>query len=71
MFGCGIMTLPYQKDKVGLIMAKKMLFVMNPYAGMRKGSRYLADIISIFNQGGYEVVTYMTAGTGDATRIAR
>ena len=44
---------------------KKMLFIMNPYAGMRKANRYLADIISIFNRADYEVITYMTAAPGD------
>ncbi len=48
---------------------KKMLFVMNPYAGMRKANRYVADILTIFNQAGYEVTAYMTSGTGDARRI--
>ena len=44
---------------------KKMLFVMNPFAGQRRANRYLADIVSIFNRGGYEVTLYMTAGPGD------
>lgn len=48
---------------------KKMLFVMNPYAGMRQGVRYLADVIAIFNRADYEVLTYMTSGQGDAKRI--
>ena len=48
---------------------KKMLFVMNPYAGMRKANRYVADILTIFNQAGYEVTAHMTSGTGDARRI--
>jgi YegS/Rv2252/BmrU family lipid kinase len=48
---------------------KKMLFVMNPYAGTRQGVRYLADIISVFNQTDYEVITHMTDGQGDAKRI--
>ena len=48
---------------------KKMLFVMNPYAGMRKGNRYLADIISIFNRAQYDVIAYMTESQGDAARI--
>ena len=47
---------------------KKMLFVMNPYAGMRKANRHLAEIISVFNRGGYRVETYMTACQGDANR---
>ena len=48
---------------------KKMLFVMNPYAGTRQGVRYLADVIAIFNRADYEVLTYMTGGQGDAKRI--
>ena len=50
-------------------MMKKMLFVMNPFAGMRKANRYLADVITIFNRAGYEVNIHMTAGPGDAARI--
>ena len=49
---------------------KRLLFIMNPYAGTRKAVKYLADIIGIFNRADYEVVTYMTAATGDASRIA-
>ncbi len=50
---------------------KKMLFVMNPYSGMRRAPRYLADIIGMFNRAGYEVITHMTGGQGDATQIIR
>ena len=50
---------------------KKLLFVMNPYAGMRKANRHLADILGIFNRAGYEVTTYMTAGPGDAVEFVR
>ena len=48
---------------------KKMLFIMNPYAGMRKANRYLTDILTLFNRADYEVTTYMTAGPGDAGRV--
>ena len=44
---------------------KKMLFVMNPFAGTRRANRYLADILTIFNRAGYTVITHMTAGPGD------
>ena len=44
---------------------KKLLFVMNPFAGTKKANRYLADIIAIFNRAGYDVLTYMTAAPGD------
>lgn len=49
---------------------KRMLFIMNPYAGQRKANRHLPDILTIFNRAGYEVIVHMTAGTGDAARIA-
>ncbi len=45
---------------------KTMLFVLNPFAGMRKIHRYLSDIIGIFNRADYEVITYITARQGDA-----
>lgn len=48
---------------------KKMLFVMNPYAGQKKANRYLAEIIGEFNRAGYEVLVHMTAGNRDAERI--
>lgn len=48
---------------------KKMLFVMNPFAGQRRANRYLADILTIFNRAGYEVTVYMTAGPGDGAKI--
>ena len=44
---------------------KKLLFVMNPYAGQRKANRLLADILAIFNRAGYTVTAHMTAGPGD------
>ncbi len=50
---------------------KKMLFVMNPYAGTRQGAKNAADLISIFNRGNFEVQAYMTASQGDAARITR
>lgn len=50
---------------------KKMLFIMNPNAGKCKGKRHLAEIVSLYNQAGYEVTVYMTAAHGHATQIAR
>ena len=49
---------------------KKMLFIMNPFSGMRKANRFLPDIISLFNRADYEVNIRMTAGPGDATAFA-
>ncbi len=48
---------------------KRMLFILNPFAGMRKANRFLADIISTFNQAGYQVTVHVTASRGDATNI--
>ena len=50
---------------------KRMLFVMNPYAGQRKANRHLADILGVFNRAGYEVMAHMTAGRGDATETVQ
>ena len=47
---------------------KKMLFVMNPFAGQRRANRYLADILTVFNRAGYDVTVYMTAGPGDGAQ---
>ena len=49
---------------------KKMLFVMNPHAGIRRAAWFLTDIISVFNRADYEVMIHMTAAEGDAARIA-
>ena len=45
---------------------KKMLFLLNPCAGMRKANKLLSDIVSVFNRAGYAVNMYVTAGPKDA-----
>ena len=50
---------------------KKMLFIMNPFAGVKRANRHLADILLTFSQAGYEIITHMTLGQGDATAVAR
>ena len=45
---------------------KKMLFVINPYAGMRKAYKVLAEILAVFNRAEYDVRVYVTGGQGDA-----
>ena len=45
---------------------KKMLFVLNPCAGMRKAAKSLADILAVFNKADYEVQVYITDCQGDA-----
>lgn len=49
---------------------KKMLFILNPIAGMRKANRVLADILGVFNRAGYTVETYVTAAQGDGREQA-
>lgn len=48
---------------------KKLLFIMNPYAGTRKGVKYLAEIIGIFNGADYEVTAFMTNGPGHCREL--
>lgn len=48
---------------------KKLLLIMNPYAGQRRANRYLADVIAIFNARGYVVTACMTAGAGDGVKL--
>lgn len=50
---------------------KKMLFIMNPFAGQKKANKHLAEILLLFNQAGYEVQTVMTTGTGSAAEAAQ
>ena len=45
---------------------KKMLFVMNPVAGTKKAAKQLAEILAVFNRGGFDVSVYITATQGDA-----
>ncbi len=48
---------------------KKLLFVMNPNAGMKKANKVLPEILQEFNRAGYEVVTYITSCGGEAEKI--
>ncbi len=50
---------------------KKMLFIMNPYAGQRKANKFLPEILLMFNSAGYEVNIHMTNATGDAMAVAQ
>lgn len=50
---------------------KKLFFVMNPCAGMRKANKVLPDILAQFNRAGYDVTVHITAERGDARNIVR
>lgn len=43
-----------------------MLFVINPFAGMRKGAKVLSEILSVFNRADFDLRVYVTAEQGDA-----
>ena len=50
---------------------KDMLFIMNPCAGTKKANRYYMQIVELFNRSGYQVTAYITAGRGDAAKVAK
>lgn len=50
---------------------KTLLFIMNPYAGMRKANRVLTDILEVFNRAGYRTEIYLTSGPGDGARYVK
>lgn len=50
---------------------KKMLFIMNPCAGMKKANRHFIRLVEIFNRAGYRVTTHVTQERGDAIRVAQ
>ena len=48
---------------------KKLLLIVNPHAGQRKVVKHLVDIIDIFNRADYEVITHITASSGDCENM--
>ncbi|MBQ5841409.1 MAG: YegS/Rv2252/BmrU family lipid kinase, partial [Clostridia bacterium] len=51
-------------------MSKRLLLIMNPYAGKRMGRRYLADILEKFCRGGYIPTVFMTTEQGQGRLLA-
>ena len=49
---------------------KKLFFILNPYAGMRKANKQLTDILSVFCAAGYDVSVHITQQAGDAQKMA-
>lgn len=45
---------------------KKLLFILNPKAGLRKANRFLPEIIRLFIEHGYSCETYITGAAGEA-----
>ena len=52
-------------------MDKRLLLLLNPFAGQKKANRLLPEIIRLYNDRGYECIVYVTAGPGDATEYLR
>ena len=50
---------------------KKMLFILNPCAGMKKAGRNLPEILAVFNRAQYDVRVYITEGPGDAVQAVK
>lgn len=50
---------------------KKLLFILNPVAGQKKANKSLPEIVMLFNQVGYEVITHVTDSSGSATRAVQ
>lgn len=48
---------------------KKLLLLLNPFAGQRKANRYLPDIIRLFHDYGYRCEVFITGSSGDATQF--
>ncbi len=52
-------------------MNKRVLLIMNPFAGQKRGKRYLSDILCLFRAHHYVTTVMMTTGNGDATDIVK
>ena len=50
---------------------KRMLWILNPYAGRGAMSGKIIGCVTAFQQAGYDVTIYITQGAQDATRVAR
>ena len=49
---------------------KKMLLVLNAYAGTKKANKILPELIAIFNRADYDVMTYITDVDGAKNYVA-
>ena len=49
---------------------KKLLFIMNPFAGQKKANKVLPEILMLFTEAGYDINIAMTTGPGAASRLA-
>ena len=49
---------------------KKLLLIMNPFAGQKKANKVLPEILMLFTEAGYEINISMTTGPGAAAQLA-
>ncbi len=49
---------------------KDVLFIINPFAGQKKGSKHLSDMLLELSNAGCDPIVHMTTGQGDATVVA-
>ena len=52
-------------------MKKKLLLILNPFAGQKKAKRLLSDLVNLFQSHGYEVLVHLTQSSGDGSTAAR
>ncbi len=52
-------------------MGKRLLLIMNPYAGQKSGKKHLADILELFCKAGYIPTVFMTTGVGNGYALAK
>lgn len=45
---------------------KKLLLILNPSSGQKRANRYIVDIVSLFNQAGFDCMFHVTQYAGDA-----
>ena len=50
---------------------KKLLFIINPKAGVKKNKHFVDDALEIFERAGYKVGGKYTKKRAEGTRIAR
>ncbi len=53
------------------VLNKRVLLIMNPYAGQKTGKRYLADILELFAKANYLPTVCLTTGAGHAHTLAK
>ena len=52
-------------------MSKRLLLIMNPYAGQKAGKKHLADILELFCRADYLPTVFMTIGAGNGYTLAK